>query len=205
MKSETTLTRLTMNDIDWATTLLTDAFLNEPPIPQLFHEPHQRQKATYFMKCGCAYALLFGECYTTSERDGVALWLLPGKTAMTPGRMYQAGMFAAPFKMGLGGFSRFMGFVSHTDKHHKESAPMPHYYLFVLGVKPSAQGKGVGAFLLKSMLERIDEEKMPTYLETQKESNVGLYQKFGFEVAAQGAFPKLEGLHNWGMLRKAIA
>ena len=192
-----------MNDIDWATALLTEAFLNEPPVPHLFHEPHRKKQATYFMKCGCAYALLFGECYSTQERDGVALWLLPNKTAMTPGRMYQAGMLSAPFKLGFSAFSRFMGFVSHTDKLHKEAAPMPHYYLFTLGVKPSAQGKGIGGILLESMLERIDGEKMPAYLETQKESNVSLYQRFGFEVAAQGAFPKLEGLCNWGMFRKA--
>jgi ribosomal protein S18 acetylase RimI-like enzyme len=192
-----------MNDIDWATDLLTEAFLNKPPVPQLFHEPHRKNQATYFMKCSCAYALLFGECYTNQERDGVALWLLPGKTAMTPGRMYQAGMLSAPFKLGLSAFNRFMGFASHTDKHHKEAAPMPHYYLFALGVKPSAQGKGIGGILLKSMLKRIDQEKMPAYLETQKESNVSLYQRFGFKVAAQGAFPKLEGLCNWGMFRKA--
>jgi ribosomal protein S18 acetylase RimI-like enzyme len=205
MTSESALIRLGMNDIDWATDLLTEAFLNEPPVPQLFHEPLRREQASYFMKCSCAYALLFGECHSTSQRDGVALWLLPGKTAMTPGRMYQAGMLSAPFRLGLSAFSRFMGFAGHTDKFHKQAAPMPHYYLFALGVKPSAQGKGVGGLLLKNMLERIDREKMSSYLETQKESNVGLYQKYGFEVAAHGAFPKLKGLENWGMFRKVGA
>ena len=203
MSSETILTRLSMNDIDWATELLTEAFLNEPPVPQLFHEPWRKQHANCFMKCSCAYALLFGECHTTPQRDGVALWLLPGKTAMTQGRMYQAGMLSAPFKLGLIAFSRLMRFASHTDKFHKEAAPMPHYYLFVLGVKPSVQGKGAGGFLLKNMLERIDREKMPAYLETQKQSNVGLYQRYGFEVTAHGAVPKLAELENWGMLRKA--
>ena len=202
MKAESPPIRLSMTDIDWAAALLTEAFLNEPPVPQLFHEPDRKKHATYFMKSSCAYALLFGECYTTPNREGVALWLVPGKTTMTSGRMYRAGMLSAPLKLGLKTFSRFMGFAGHTDKLHKAAAPMPHYYLFVLGVSPSAQGRGAGGFLLKSMLERIDREKMPAYLETQKESNVGLYRRFGFEVAAQGAFPKLEGLYNWGMLRK---
>jgi hypothetical protein len=53
------------------------------------------------------------------------------------------------------------------------------------------------------MLERIDREKMPAYLETQKENNVGLYQRAGFEAAPRGAFPKLKGVYNWGMFRKA--
>jgi hypothetical protein len=64
MISDNTLIKLSLNDMDWATTLLTEAFLNEPPIPHLFHEPHKKKQATYFMRCSCAYALLFGEGYT---------------------------------------------------------------------------------------------------------------------------------------------
>lgn len=196
--------RLGMGDLDWATELLTEAFLNEPPSTHIFQEARRRAQTSYFMRCSCAYALLFGECYTTPARDGVALWLLPGGTTMTLGRAYRAGMLTAPFRLGLGAFTRFMDFAGHTEKLHKSSAPMPHYYLFALGVGPSAQGKGVGGQLIRGMLERIDEERMPAYLETQKERNVGLYRRFGFEVAAREAFPKLEGLCNWGMLRKAV-
>lgn len=203
MKADTSVIRLGLSDMDWATDLLTEAFVAEPPVTTMFHEPHRRRQASYFMRCSCAYALHFGECYTTPAREGVALWLVPGKTAMTLGRMYRAGMLSAPFRLGLSAFSRFMDFAGHTEKFHKKAAPMPHYYLFALGVSPSAQGKGVGKRLLKDMFERIDGEKMPTYLETQKEQNVALYRRFGFEVAAEGAFPKLHGLRNWGMLRQA--
>jgi ribosomal protein S18 acetylase RimI-like enzyme len=203
MKADTEMTRLGMGDLDWATDLLTEAFVDEPPVTSLFRGPRRGSQARYFMRCSCAYALRFGECYTTGARDGVALWLLPGQTAMTLGRMYRAGMLSAPLRLGPRAFGRFMDFAGHTDVHHKKSAPMPHYYLFALGVSPAAQGKGVGGRLLKGMLERIDGEKMPAYLETQKESNVALYRRFGFEVAAEGAFPKLDGLRNWGMLREA--
>ena len=193
--------RLGMGDLGWATELLTEAFLDEPPVPQMFGGPRRRERASYFMRCGCAYALLFGECYTDPERRGVALWLLPGRTAMTPGRMYRAGMLSAPFRLGLGAFMRFMAFAGHTDRLHKRAAPTPHYYLFALGVSPSAQGRGVGGLLLRGMLERVDAEGMPAYLETQKEGNVGLYRRHGFEVAAEEPFPKLDGLKNWAMYR----
>lgn len=194
--------RLGMEDIEWASELLTAAFLEEPPVTQLFQKPRRRMQTGYFMRCSCAYALLFGECYTTPQREGVALWLLPGQTKMTVGRMYRAGMLSAPFRLGLSAFRRFADFAGHTEEVHQRSAPMPHYYLFALGVSPSAQGTGAGGLLLKDMLKRIDEERLPAYLETQKETNVGFYRKFGFEVATQTAFPKLEGLRNWGMLRK---
>lgn len=203
MKRDATTTRLGIDDIDWATDLLTEAFLDRPPTTHLFRGPRRRAQVGYFMRCSCAYALLFGECHTNPSREGVALWLLPGQTAMTFGRMYRAGMLSAPLRLGLGAFGRFMDFARLTDRHHKQAAPMPHYYLFALGVSPAAQGKGVGGLLLASMLSRIDGERMPAYLETQNEKNVGLYRRFGFEVAAEGEFPKLDGLSNWGMLRGA--
>lgn len=197
--------RLNSDDLEWMTDLLTEAFLHEAPTTHLFLGPDRRLQTTYFMRCSCAYALLFGECYATHDKKGVALWLLPGKTAMSLGKMYQAGMLSAPRRMGLSAFFRFMGFAAHTDKLHKAAAPMPHYYLFALGVHPSAQGNGIGGQLVRGMLERIDQEGLPAYLETQSSRNVELYRRLGFDVAAEGAFPKLAGLNNWGMLRPSAA
>ena len=203
MRTELEIVRLGMGDLEWMTELLTEAFLTEAPATHLFLGPKRRLQTRYFMRCSCAFALLFGECYSTADKQGVALWLLPGKTAMSLGKMHKAGMLAAPFHMGLSAFSRFMAFAAHTDKLHKAAAPMPHYYLFALGVSPSAQGKGVGGLLVRRMLERTDRENLPTYLETQCARNIELYRRLGFNVAAEEPFPKLAGLKNWGMLRSA--
>lgn len=203
MGVEPGIVRLDMNDLEWMTTLLTEAFLSEAPTTHLFLGPRRTLQTSYFMRCSCAYALIFGECYSTTDKQGVALWLLPGQTAMSLGRMHKAGMLAAPLRMGLGAFSRFIGFAAHTDKLHRAAAAMPHYYLFALGVAPSAQGKGTGARLVREMLERADREMLPTYLETQSPRNVDLYRRLGFHVAAEEPFPRLDGLRNWGMLRPA--
>jgi ribosomal protein S18 acetylase RimI-like enzyme len=205
MRTEPEIVRLGMNDLEWMTELLTDAFLTEAPTTHLFLGPIRTLQTRYFMRCSCAYALLFGECYSSADKMGVALWLLPGKTAMSLGKMHKAGMLSAPFHMGLSAFSRFAGFAAHTDKLHKSAAPMPHYYLFALGVLPSGQGKGVGGQLVRGMLERADRERLPTYLETQSQRNVERYRKLGFNVAVEEPFPKLDGLKNWGMLRSAPA
>lgn len=203
--TDSAVIRLGADDLDWATGVLTEAFLDEPPSTHLFKGPRRRAQVGYFMRCSCAYALLFGECYTTPGREGVALWLKPGETAMTLGRMYRAGMLSAPLRLGPAALGRFMAFASHTDKMHKRAAPAPHYYLFALGVGPGAQGRGVGGRLLRGMLGRVDAERAPAYLETQKEANVGLYRKFGFEVVADEPFPGLKGLRNWAMPRRAAA
>lgn len=195
------LLRLTMDDLEWATDLLTDAFLDEAPATHLFQGPKRRAQTRYFMRCTAAYSLSFGEGYTTEERNGVALWLLPNETTMTFGRMRKAGMLSAPLRMGVGAFGRFMNFADHTDKMHRRVAPMPHHYLFALGVSPSAQGKGVGGRLVTEMLERIDRTSLPVYLETQNERNVPLYRRLGFAVVERAPFAKLNGLENFAMLR----
>lgn len=193
--------RMSMGDLKWATDLLTDAFLGQPPVEQMFKSPKARDKLSYFMRCGCKYTLLYGECYTTAERDAVALWLTPGFTHMTPGRMLRAGMFAAPFRFGLRDFKSFGSFVGHTDKVHREALPAPHYYLLTLGVAPLSQGRGAGGQLLRHMLERADREQMPAYLETQRPENVPIYERFGFEVVSNEALPEF-ALRNWGMVRR---
>jgi ribosomal protein S18 acetylase RimI-like enzyme len=164
----------------------------------MFRGPKARNKLRYFMRCGCKYALLYGECYATAERDAVSLWLLPGATHMTPGKMFRAGMFAAPFRFGLRDFKAFSSFVAHTDKVHREAVPEPHYYLLTLGVSPPAQGKGTGGRLLRDLLGRAEREGKPVYLETQRPENVALYQRFGFKVVSDEAIPQID-LRNWGM------
>lgn len=195
--------RLNLDDLDWMTELLTAAFLTEVPTTHLFLGPRRRAHVRYFMQSTCAYGLHFGECYASTDRRAVAVWLLPKQTDLLLGRMYTAGMLSAPFRLGLSTFSRFMKFASHTEKHHKAVAPMPHYYLFALGVHPEAQGRGLGTLLTKDMLGRADREGAPSYLETQCPRNVELYESLGFVVGATGPFPGLEGLTNWGMLRPA--
>lgn len=193
--------RMSISDLKWATDLLTDAFFGLPPASHLFKGPKARDKLAYFMRCGCKYALLYGECYTTTERDAVALWLTPGATHMTPGRMIRAGMFAAPFRFGLRDFKSFGAFVGQTDKVHRTTLSAPHYYLLTLGVSPLSQGRGAGGRLLRHMLERADQEQTPAYLETQRPENVPIYERFGFEVASNEAIPDVL-LQNWGMMRR---
>ncbi len=191
--------RMSMGDLGWATELLTHAFEGHPPATQLFREPRARTKLAYFMRC-CKYALLYGECYTTAERDAVALWLLPGATHMTPGRMFRAGMFVAPLRFGFRDFRAFGEFVGHTDKVHRDALPERHYYLLTLGTAPGSQRAGAGGRLMRDMLERADRARKAVYLETQRPENVPIYERFGFEVVSEAPIPGID-LRNWGMVR----
>lgn len=48
----------------------------------------------------------------------------------------------------------------------------PHWYLFILGTEPAAQGRGLASALLAHMLARADADGMPAYLESSSERNL---------------------------------
>jgi ribosomal protein S18 acetylase RimI-like enzyme len=60
----------------------------------------------------------------------------------------------------------------------------PHWYLPWIGVRPEAQGKGVGSALLARGLARADADGLPAYLEATSRRNAALYARYGFEVRA---------------------
>jgi len=72
-----------------------------------------------------------------------------------------------------------------TSAWAKHDPQEPHWHVGPIGVHPEFQGRGVGKALLGVFLEMVDEQGLPTYLETDVDRNVGLYQRFGFEVIAQ--------------------
>jgi ribosomal protein S18 acetylase RimI-like enzyme len=79
----------------------------------------------------------------------------------------------------------------------------PHFYLFVLGVDPELQGRGLGGRLLGQLTERADRLGLPCYLETDKASSVRLYERHGFGVQRDVSEDGL-GVRFWTMLRQEI-
>ncbi len=65
----------------------------------------------------------------------------------------------------------------------------PHHYLPYIGVAPEAQGRGLGSALMRPILDRCDEERLPAYLEATSERNAALYERLGFELRAGGSPP----------------
>lgn len=61
----------------------------------------------------------------------------------------------------------------------------PHWHLGPIAVAPPAQRLGVGAALLRAVLEEVDTEDGVAYLETDVARNVTWYARHGFESVGE--------------------
>lgn len=94
----------------------------------------------------------------------------------------------------------FLRADGHMRRRHVRE---PHWYLFVLGVEPALQGRGVGGALLRRLAERADGDGLPCYLETDKEQNVRIYEGAGYDVLTDEAVATRPGFRMWTMRRPA--
>jgi len=67
------------------------------------------------------------------------------------------------------------------DYHPDETC----WYLPIIAVDPHHQNNGLGSFLMKHALDKIDEDSLPAYLESSNPKNMSLYERYGFETMGQ--------------------
>jgi ribosomal protein S18 acetylase RimI-like enzyme len=111
----------------------------------------------------------------TGQALGAAL-VLPPERWRTPLRVQaaHAPSYLRVFRQRL---PRALGVLATLERHHPHR---PHYYLPYIGVRPDAQGRGLGTALLTPVLERCDREDLPAYLEASSPDNARLYRRLGF-------------------------
>lgn len=68
----------------------------------------------------------------------------------------------------------------------------PHWYLGVLATHPDHAGKRWGRAVMAAGLERAAADALPAYLETTSASNVELYERSGWSVAATVPMPTIQ-------------
>jgi len=85
---------------------------------------------------------------------------------------------------------RLLTLIRDFRKVGKAHPRTPHRHLPVLGVRPEAQGQGIGGLLMTEYARRCDEAGLEGYLETtrwadpSKRAQERLYERHGFTVAA---------------------
>ncbi len=122
--------------------------------------------------------------WTTDDRAGAALWMLPDRWQVSAGQLLKLTRLTG---LGLRWRAPLVAWgLTNVERHHPRDR---HLYLAVLGVDPGRQGSGIGSALLAPGLRLCDEEGMGAYLETGKEQNLGFYGRHGFDVIRRLRLP----------------
>lgn len=185
------------NDLDLAATVLGRAFANDPGFEYVLGAGDRVPKLTWIMRRFVDYALLeSGEVTALGDPPrGVLLTMdVPARFVLSTLGMIRVGMFAAPVSLGPAALVRLMQMGARLDGVHARAMDRPHRYVFVIGVDPDHQGKGIGKALLGP---KIASAERPLYLETMLPINVKLYRSLGFEVFEESPGPP--GPHAWCM------
>lgn len=83
----------------------------------------------------------------------------------------------------------------------REDPDLAHWHLGPAAVERSLQGEGIGTALMTAICDALDQRQAIGYLETDKDMNVRLYRRGGFDVIAE---QQVLGVPNWFMLRPAL-
>lgn len=182
---------LTHSHVAQASAMLGRAFRDDTLLVHLIPEVARRHRAAPCVyRCVIQYGLLFGHVETTSAGvEGAAVWLPPNAAYTTLWKMFRAGLFALPLQIGVRFVRRVLNYFEHVDHLRHQHTPFAHWYLQLLGVDPQQQRRGHAKALLESQLARLDGEQWPCCLDTTSETNVAIYERFGFRIAADSRVP----------------
>ncbi|GAG94704.1 unnamed protein product, partial [marine sediment metagenome] len=180
-----------------AVNVLDNAFSEDSMWKEVFTDEDKNRVLTEVMVRFC---LKYGNVYSTSDNLEGVMAIAPHDKEMNLFRIIRSGAFSLSIK--ISSESKIMKVLSNTVEEAKNSLNLgPHIHLLIMGVSQEFQGKGFGGKLLRALIEKAETERKPIYLETQKEENVRLYEKYGFSVEKKVILPEPLNLPMWLMVR----
>jgi ribosomal protein S18 acetylase RimI-like enzyme len=168
----------TPDEMPRAVSAIVAAFLTDPPARFAWPSVHD-----YLQAMPLATREFSGVCfehgtaYVSADFCGAALWLPPG---VQPNGEAVERVFRDTAKREH--LDDLLATFEKMDQSHPKEA---HWYLPQIGVEPNAQGRGLGAALMRHALARCDQERALAYLEASKPQNIPFYERFGFEVIGE--------------------
>ncbi len=178
--------KITNKDITTASEVLVSAFQEDPIFLYIFgsHEKYLK-RAPWLMSTWVAWSVKYGEAWMTADGNSVVLTRSLPDTGMALWSMIRAGMLPTPIKLGWSAFYRFYFRIVKLleKKNHQHMAQRPHWYGWMIGVRP--EYRGIGKILINHIFNIADREGLPLYLETSTIQNVELYTYLGFKQLDQ--------------------
>ena len=188
-------------DLDRLAEVAADAY-QDYPLHNWFTKGKYDKKASKLLmqislKTMTEDAVIYADC---EEINGFAAWLPFGFTGNKALPFLINGGLSLFLHAGFGMVGRLQTYENYAMNLKKEFTDHYDWYLFNLSIKKDAQGKGIASKLMRPMLNFCDEEKMVSYLETNKAVNVEIYNHYGFDLMKEENVPGTPVTH-YAMVR----
>ena len=193
--------RLHSPDEEWATELLCAACMQNTQLRGLLSGPHQARQAKLLLRGLARYGLLFGKVYALPEHQAMVLWLPPGHTILSLGRL--GGIVVDAVAAGL---ARFSAVVTVSAERFSATAAQSECTALLLagfggaaGGARTRSGQPSSASHARRHARRAH-ALLPRNAEHPR--HLGFYQQLGFRVANKSAIDA-SGVPIWGLVRPA--
>jgi ribosomal protein S18 acetylase RimI-like enzyme len=118
-----------------------------------------------------------GICHISGD-EGATMWSHSSANREAGALGMMGIVYALMTKGTKGAAKRGMTIAETMAREHPKA---PHMYLFTIGTRKAARGKGLGKTLISPVLEAADKAGLPCYLENSNPANTGFYRSRGFE------------------------
>ena len=192
-------------DLDRLAEVAADAYRDYPLHNWLTKGKYDAKASKLIMQISLKTMTEDAVIYADSEEiNGFAAWLPFGFNGNKALPFLINGGLSLILHSGFGIIGRLLTYENYAMNLKKEFTDNYDWYLYNLSIKKDAQGKGIASKLMRPMLQFCDDERMVAYLETNKDTNVGLYKHYGFELMKEEVIPKTPVTH-YAMVREPIS
>ena len=139
----------------------------------------RKERIAHLMDYSFEACIDTGQIYLTDDLTGVII--CNDSTDKLP--ILEEAYLTAQFVIkvtGLIGIKKALRREEYIKQFHPKDEEF--IYLWFMGLKKEAQGRGVGSAMLQEIIDRSNKEQIPIYLETSTDANLPFYGKNGFEI-----------------------
>jgi GNAT superfamily N-acetyltransferase len=163
-----------------AAALLTDPFYQAITVDQGVDTSGRLALLCKYFEYSLQEADRAGRCvFHEDPRLGAAAWLLPRAPDVEAAEARAKTEFLARL-LGPKGWDNYRRIIDFMSAQSERLVPAEAWYLTIVGIDPSAQGRGIGARLLAPTLAEAAAAGAYTFLETFSPRNLTFYERIGF-------------------------
>ena len=194
------------SDRDEAAGVLARAFRDNPGFIALFRRDSPETRLRLLGPCMVGFV-------ESTLRYGVGEVVKDGNRIVAVSLSFAPDRFPPPFWATIvqargpirAGMGRALRFVRVDQEMRKRHPHYRHWYLWFLGAEPQRQGQGLGSKLLKSLAAKAEADGTACYLETDKATNVKIYEHHGYVLQSEDVLlPGELDLRMWFMKRPGV-